>query len=109
MEEYKEIQITLTKEFHKKYWDARLSSLNGAILALGGILIILVIGVVFDAIPNSQLTLLQGLITASIIFLLILASVYIGFHAGIKGVGAEIRHRIEEEHPELFDKKRDEK
>jgi len=108
-EEYKEIQITLTKEFHKKYWDLRLSSLKGAIFVVGSVLAILVTGVIFDALPYLHLTLLEGIIITCIIFLLSLASLCIGVYMGVKFIGAEIRHRIEEEHPELFKKKEDEK
>jgi hypothetical protein len=99
-DEPKNIQITLTKEFHTKYWDARLTSIKWTLVILSFALVILITGLIFNAIP--KFTLLEMIIISVIYCTVGLASFTLGIHYGVRLIGLQINKRIHEEHPELF-------
>jgi hypothetical protein len=101
--EHKDIKITLTQEFHKKYWDARLTSIKWTIFILSFALVILMIGFIFNAMP--KFTLLETLVITIIYCTVGLASFTVGIHYGVKLIGIQIMRRINEEHPELLKEK----
>lgn len=99
-EQGKDIQITLTKEFHTTYWKNKMNYFYYAILSLSAAFAVLIIGAVFDALP--VITLNSVVVAVLLYFCVVMGTFASGLHFGMGEVGKQISKRIHEEHPELF-------
>ena len=99
-DEPKDIQITLTKEFHTDYWKERASSLQWGILGFGVAITFMICGVLLQMFPQYTPGQMISLIC---IYIAVMTSAFaFGVHIGIRYIGHMINGRIHEEHPELF-------
>jgi hypothetical protein len=93
---YKETKLTLTKEFHKRYWEHKIDS-HIIVCAAGCCIgILLGLGVYWNAIPAFT-TLRQIVVFIGILSLMALMSFSAGTGAGISIVGQQIKQQIDEE------------
>lgn len=93
---YKETKITLTEEFHKKYW-SHIQDSHILVCATGCCIgILLGVGLYWNALPAFT-TFRQMGVFIGIFSLTALMSFVAGITAGIEIIGAQIQKRIEEE------------
>jgi small neutral amino acid transporter SnatA (MarC family) len=95
MKEYKEFRVTLTKEFHKYYWDQRQLMLRIALICAIGMAILLLAGAYFNALPKFSVP--EMIVFGGIWFLMALVSFSAGALSAFEAVGSQISRLIKAE------------